>query len=358
MEGALATRSSTHAGGAAFVRAAVAEAHHVDGYYRLAADEWMSLADDGYQLHESALKAGVALLSAGDLSGLAWFETARAAGLADEEFIYAKAQQAASTRSWSQAVALLTEATAISDRGYLRTALGVAHLRRGSASTARDLFTEALGGPRSDPLAGVNLVSLDLAEGQRSASALEWLSAAAGAHPNRPEPHVLLARLARRGQAQADPALALARARLRTRRLGLPPPRVEGLNLSEPGGLGPALKNLLGDGKWSDLARFLADAPDIGGYAALAVASYLNGACLTWLENERYHLGAAPQVTARRASETTVIECGIAVFETPTTFIATSTGCRSRTLKLDLRLGYAELALPGEQTLDVAEVQA
>jgi Flp pilus assembly protein TadD len=349
------------------VDCARAVALHVDGAYRDAALRWAAVAETGPRAWDAKLREATAWLCLDEPGpGLAALADAAALGAPSRALLEARAQYAARRRDWRAAETLLRDALdEHAGDGELRTALGVALRRQGRTEEARSCFERALDAPRADALAGVNLVALDVAGGpaRLDGRAEALLSRAAAEHPHRPEPHVLLSRLARGAGDGETTRLALARARIRARRLG---------TLTDAA-LARWAADDERDRRESDrvalraLARVVPDAALDGaldrvrsgeiraGYDFFAVLSWARAASLTWLENQRVHVAASLTLAATSTGGTLRVASGVVVPEAPVEVTILRGGRTVRRLRVPLALGFATVR-PGVPH-DAAEVR-
>lgn len=199
------------------VRAALAEALHVDGRCERAAQEWEALARAGFQPAEVALKAAMSFLAAGDqAAGAEWIRRAVAAGAPPADVLYVLAQHASNGGDLRTAERAAERAAGASGSGRALTALAVMRWRAGRREEACRGFEEALARDPDHAPAAINLVSARLQRGEHDAADARRLAEAVRAEPHRPEPFVLYHRLLRRERGRTDESReALAKARLR-----------------------------------------------------------------------------------------------------------------------------------------------
>ncbi|MBV8370837.1 MAG: hypothetical protein JO036_18135 [Candidatus Eremiobacteraeota bacterium] len=194
--------------------AALAEAYHVDRAFAPAAAAWSALASMEYEPQESALKAAISWLALGEIEeGVRWLRRARRSGTPPGDLLYVIAQQQWATGRLKRALRTLELARRLAGRaGPETTLLGVYAHRLHDRDRAGRLFAEAAAA--GDACALANSVSL-AGDAAAPEVALSALARAATGEPQRFEPYVLAARLARTCGSLGPPALFLARARLR-----------------------------------------------------------------------------------------------------------------------------------------------
>jgi tetratricopeptide (TPR) repeat protein len=247
----------------------LAEAWHVDGFYRRAARLWRGLptCSAGFlgkpivtvPQAERALKVASALLSIGELDeGERWLAAAERAGAARDEIHYlrgrALAEQAfgpaalpdSDPPAEMDALSDITGApsgldVALSEldaayrasprRGRALNAAGVALWRAGRRDEAVAVFARALEADPDDADAMVNRATT----GRSGDRAEALLAEAIRRQPHRHEAFVALSRLASRAGDQGRATDLLARARLRTRWLGTVPTWTDVATAGRPG---------------------------------------------------------------------------------------------------------------------------
>lgn len=212
------------------MKAALAEAWHVDGCFAEAIAGWEALALARYDRAESALKTAISCFSLQcDEKGLYWLHLAEVDGASLEETLYVRAQYYWQRGQVKQAIEAFRQAESSAlQLGKASNALGVLYWQLGWTAEARRQFAHALQRDPNDGDALVNLASLSLRE--KSPEALsgadlernsreihELLERAAGLQPHRAEAFVWYARLLRRIHASQEAQDALNKARLRGR---------------------------------------------------------------------------------------------------------------------------------------------
>lgn len=215
------------------MKAALAEAWHVDGRFAEAIAGWEALALARYDCAESALKAAISCFSLQyDEKGLHWLHLAEVEGASIEETLYVRAQYSWQRGQVKQAIEAFQQAESLAPHsGKASNALGVLYWQLGWPDEARRQFARALQRDHNDGDALVNLASLSLREkspealseadlARTSREIRESLERAAGLQPHRAEAFVWYARLLRRIHAGEEAQDALSKARVRGRLQG------------------------------------------------------------------------------------------------------------------------------------------
>lgn len=215
------------------MKAALAEAWHVDSCFAEAMTAWETLALARYDYARSALKAAISCFSAQHYEqGFHWLHLAEVNGASPEEILYVRAQCYWHQGHVEQAIKTFQRAEqAAPQLGKASNALGVLYTQLGWLDKARQQFTHALQRDPNDGDALVNLASFSLR--QRSTKMLsevdlarnrqnihDLLERAANLQPHRAEAFVWYARLLRRIHAAEEAQDALGKARLRGRLQG------------------------------------------------------------------------------------------------------------------------------------------
>lgn len=290
------------------VKAALAEALHVDGAFTRAAALWAELADAGYRPEESELKAALSMLAGGDEPGAeVRLARAAAAGVHAAELAYVRAQRAWRAGEFGGALAELERAEREGPVARPANAAAALLAVQGRTREALAKLERALAADPDDGCALANLANLrGAAWGYgRSASAL---ARAARAAIHRAEPFLVHARHAERAGRAEDAADSHAKAVLRVRTMGqIPeharPPPVTGavsgrasadgleleLCLSVPADRPPPEMFLLNAG-WSR-ATVAGGAERAGGRLAVSAAAWTREGEARVL---RLHLGGSP----------------------------------------------------------------
>ena len=341
----------------ATVERARAEALHVDGVYLDAARLWAGLAESGDgDACDAKLREATAWLCLDDIPrGMSALDEARQLGAPSGAVLHVRAQYAVRQRDWRAAENLLREALEDVHNGRLVNALGVALWRLGNSSAARDAFETALTGPASDALAGVNVVALALSSrsvlGDAEIPRLEaMLARAAEQEPHRPEPHVLLSRLRpadRRG-------LALARARLRSRRLGVLADDTLARWAGDPvhhrsrdRDALRALARTTSDSVVQAAIELVRDGRLCSGYDFMALLSWERGQSLTWLENQRVHVEEPLRLSAIADGSIVRCVCELVLPEGPVDVTLLREGRELDRRRVSLALGVTTIHSPG-----------
>ena len=219
------------------MKAALAEAWHVDGCFPEAMAGWEALALAKYDYAGSALKMAISCFSAKRYEqGLHWLHLAEANGASTEEILYVRAQYYWHQGQAKQAIETFQQADdAALQLGKASNALGVLYWQLGWLDKAHQQFIRALQRDPDDGDALVNLARFALHErssealaaadlAQHSREVCDLLERAASLQPHRAEAFVWYARLLRRINAEEEAQDALSKARLRSRFRG-PIPR-------------------------------------------------------------------------------------------------------------------------------------
>jgi Tfp pilus assembly protein PilF len=215
------------------MKAALAEAWHVDGCFAKAMAGWEALTLANYDRAGSALKTAISCFSLQDYeNGVRWLDLAEVDGASTEEILYVRAQCYWHQGQVEQAINIFHLAEhAAPHLGKASNALGVLYWQLGWFEKARQQFVSALQRDLHDGEALVNLTSVALREGlaetlsavdlaQNSQQMRDALEQATDLQPHRAEAFVWYARLLRRMHMTQDAQDALSKARLRSHFLG------------------------------------------------------------------------------------------------------------------------------------------
>lgn len=216
------------------MKAALAEAWHVDGCFAEAMEGWEELALTRYDPAGSALKMAISSFSAKDFEeGLRWLYLAEVDGASTEEILYVRAQYYWHQGQVQHAIKTFQQAEHAAPRlSKASNALGVLYWQLGWIDKARQQFEHALQRDLTDGEALVNVASLSLRESPSQAPSevdhkrniqevRDLLERAARLQPHRAEAFVWYARLLRHINAAQEAQEALSKARLRGHFRGL-----------------------------------------------------------------------------------------------------------------------------------------
>ena len=201
-----------------YVLAALVEAWHVDGYYKRAAEGWEILSLNEYNSGLAKIKSAISFLSCGEEEkGFKVLNENRS--IHTEDYFYISAIHHWNKGKVIEALNFFHEALRQGIRSVeILNALGFINWKIGAKKKAIQYIIEAFEKDEENPEVLINLVSLNLHNYQVSTK-VHLLQKACSLKPNGFEPFVLISRVYREGRKIAKCNEALAKAKIRKKRL-------------------------------------------------------------------------------------------------------------------------------------------